>query len=496
MSRVYGDINCHQCGRASDTGWLFVCQQDHEPLRDLPSIDLISIQLNETPEGDHGLEIKAGIAETLGIHPLVITSIRAGEYTDEQATRLIRQKIDLIKVIKKAKRSSARLASHFNFCNDAFRNVITQAGNGTPVKTVVPPGTTTAQGLQAGTLGVLPPTPCKTPHDGSTSPAGVSSPTESPRRPTVRNNSPKCNFHICSTCRPYFRDRMYASFESAYNDELPHLTQEQLNNLPIINPRVARNIGLRPTPITPTYSPGDSVDVTHQNSLETDEISVNWSPTDTEEETSRSSSFATDNISPKASRAPSDLYPCPGPHHCPVYSRHSGCAYDLGFDDGRRAANHGYVAESETDIGPLSIDTSIPSFRFNLERAGDGSSSTASSVSLPTPTTTTKGGIGLAPLLPSEHDDDDDDAAWFNVTLRKKMTGTKAKSAVVLGRNDDFGGNLRIRDSSRDSRRSFSSASEGSEVEVDGGVALTEEAVVRGMADLRMDAGGDVDNGV
>ncbi|EGP90322.1 uncharacterized protein MYCGRDRAFT_108274 [Zymoseptoria tritici IPO323] len=483
MGRIYGNhLFCDLCSKKPETKWLYTCQQDHQLVQPLPHVAFLQAQLDAIPNDADVFEAKALLAETLQMQTCIITSIRAKEYTSEQVTRLIKQKVETIRAVKKAERMIPRLPAHFRVSNDPAGNLITQHGF-TPFKSIITsPGTSPAKALQSGDIGILPFVRVNIPSDSPASKSSTST-SPSPQR-AVASGFPRCSLQVCVTCKPYFRDRKWASFEAAYNDELPPLTVEGLEDLPIIDPKIARNLGLRqpPVPHNNSLSTDQSVDLTLQESHDTDEISVNWSPTDTEEEeTSRSNSSSIENISPTASRSPSDLYPCPGPHHCPVCSRHSGCAYDSGFEDGRRAANHGYMPELEsTDLS--SAGNSSPSFRFLVEDplSYDGSSSSASSVSLPTPHTTTKGGtVGLAPHL---HDDEYSEA-FNNVTLRKQLSSTKAQSAELLTQ-DNIG--LRLRDRSRDSRGSWSSGSEGSEVEVDGGVALTEEAVVKGVPDLRV----------
>jgi hypothetical protein len=61
-----------------------------------------------------------------------------------------------------------------------------------------------------------------------------------------------CRFHACHTCRPYFKDRIYTSFESVLSQQFVPF---DASDLPVSDARIMRNIGLRippmPTPIQP-----------------------------------------------------------------------------------------------------------------------------------------------------------------------------------------------------------------------------------------------------
>ena len=141
----------------------------------------------------------------------------------------------------------------------------------------------------------------------------------------------------------------------------------------------------------------------------------------------------------------SDPYPCPGAGVCPVCSQDQGCAYDNGFDDGRRAVNHGFLTEQE------------------LHGLGIGStSSTRSSISLPE--------ISVSSITSDE----------LSELAIPNNLGKSGRAATVCGVPSHDEKALLGQDSD---------SSLGSEVEVEGGVALTEEAVGSGVPDIATEYG-------
>jgi hypothetical protein len=67
---------------------------------------------------------------------------------------------------------------------------------------------------------------------------------------------PACTFRACHTCRPYYRDRVYASIPSIIFSQQRPLNPDDVSVLPTKNARVLRNIGLLPNPV-PTEIPRD-----------------------------------------------------------------------------------------------------------------------------------------------------------------------------------------------------------------------------------------------
>lgn len=398
------------CGRIPEIGWVYACQQDDQPVKDLPSS---LTRPHSLPGGISYFEATARLGEHFQMSPSVVQGIRAGNYSSQQVVKLLKQKEELIETIKKKERAATEsITDSVTLVGSDSSNIVASVGMSAPLQS----------GNSSPLLVTAARSPLNTPSDSTTS-------TPTKRKGRSNNKKPqfvKCAYKVCQACRPLFRDRMYSSFEAVLNGDVPLLTVRDAQCLPVMDRDVAANFGVRQAP-SPTSLSQSSKDIADANDTD-DEISVDWTPTE------GGDSFAEHLNS-------AELYPCPGPHQCPVYSRLSGCAYDTGFDDGQRGLNHGFVAGNMTPDSSrrlLSMETS----------------STASSISLPTPAT--------APLTPIPSTDE-----AFAATLRRKLGKARSANFPSTG--------LR----SKDSNSSF-----GSEVEVQGGVALTEEAVGRGVPDI------------
>ena len=111
--------------------------------------------------------------------------------------------------------------------------------------------------------------------------------------------------------------------------------------------------------------------------------------------------------------------------------------------------------------------------RGDMNDTPGGTSSTASSISLPTPNT-----MPLAPLTPTDES--------FDEALSRRL-GKSSKAVSMLELEALPSEKRRSRRWGLGMRGKESSSSLGSEVEVEGGVALTEEAVETGTPDIATD---------
>ncbi|EME85847.1 uncharacterized protein MYCFIDRAFT_82434 [Pseudocercospora fijiensis CIRAD86] len=413
MNRVHGqDLICGMCGSPSDLGWLYQCEQDDRiPQNEsLPDIDATPV----IPDSSDYFDAKARVAEHLHMSSSVIQGIRNGDYDVDQIDRLIAQKEKLISVITEKESLSATAPPNSVRNSFTAQNVISSIGS-----------TYQAPHQNCRVSASLPASATSTPPVPRED--NIATPTKQDSVLGKRSQN-KCCFQVCHSCRPYFGDRAYENFETVLRNE-PHFLNE-LKGLPIMDANIARNIGLRqPLPhILRSFQSQQSMDITVHDSTDdaSTQISVDWTPTNT-------------NIEDESPLDSAELFPCPGPLQCPVWSRKSGCAYDAGFDDGKRAENHGFLSR-------ITPENSMSLFTGSVHGTPCEASSTASSISLPTPTRSP-----LAPL--------------------------KANSVCgeLNGENQKIG------------LRSSSSSSLGSEIEVEGGVALTEEAVEARIPDIVTD---------
>lgn len=299
-----------------------------------------------------------------------------------------------------------------------------------------------------------------------------------PATPTTKRastpTSDKCNYMCCHACRPYMHDRVYVSLDTVLKREQPSVTVEETETLRILDARVLRDLKVEPLEVSPfhyfgmTRSEG-SVDLTLQQRDGANSGEIDWTPT-----TDDSSSIYDDDNEELNGTA----FPCPGPGICPVYSRNSGCAYDVGFDDGQRAINHSFAmaADSGADRDEEHLTPDRAKYRLrridgsiDMQSTPLGRSSTTSSISLPTPTT-----MPLTPITPVEES--------FEDVLAGKLS-KPGKAATVCGALSPTLGKSRLSVGTELSGKT-SKSSLGSELEVEGGVALTEGAVESRLPDI------------
>lgn len=486
ITRLYGPTPCQICHSPPSLGWLYVCQQDIDFAQTRsPSQPPLAVVFPDE-SGGGAFDSQARVADSLGMSPSVTRGIRGGAYSLEEVKTLIEQKLHLLSTIRRAE----------------------GGGDGTPPKSDLKRSQAETALASLGPSSIAF-TQLRLPM----STAGTPENTPSASRPSTPRSSPKiasrqsqrqqpCNLQVCHPCRPFLRDRVYISFEAILSGTLPALTESEISRLPLIHPEVFHNkMRNAETPPPPTSAGPDEEDDDFASSS-------TW--------TSSSDSDAT-----------VDPYPCPGPGSCGVFSRYSGCAYEkTGFDDGLRALNHGFGPGPETQVGMTTTttmttpdhsigdqqetpegalssssyysttlsgfdDDGFKGFRsaapematphvtamVTPERSVrnhegtpgwcESSSSASSSSSLPAPLTPLKTGMEEEMFF---------DEAW-NLHLALSSVGGKKARSFCVGEPP---GRQCLKEKLLVPRK----ASLGSEVEVRGGVALTEESVGLGLPDI------------
>lgn len=247
--------------------------------------------------------------------------------------------------------------------------------------------------------------------------------------------APPCTFKACHTCRPYYKDRIHISFGAVFAGETAPLTAQDAAVLPIGNVNVLRNIGLRQPPRRHLLTDGPA-----------DVLSGSAS-----QFTIQTTQSERDDLSRIRQSARN--------------------FYKLGSRS---------LAELRNEFQMAGLQKSLKNAFHNVFRTGRESSSEGSNITLPLPGT-------------GKHRKLDQNAGEFDLGLLKRIRSVRRRALevarndsmpiveVVEGNEEDYvaetnGDSL---DSSEDSSdySAYSGSSEGSEVEVDGGVALTEEAV-------------------
>lgn len=465
MHRLHGDHICQMCGKPPDHGWLYACRQDWLTVHQ----DSVATQAESAivvPDESNYFDVMARYAASIKMSPSVIEQIRTGLYTFDQVEKLVAQKEHLISTIKYLEGLSTSTestpASHHTatFPTYAIPDIVASVGI-----TPTPPAFHQQQSNMTQTSDVAQQTSLEYTHAPSSTNNQLSKKSET------------CNYMVCHTCRPFLQDRLYVNLGSALDGSQPPFTKEEARSLPMMHPQIVRNFGLRKSTPVSGYSTrrlqrSQSMDMSLMQRTDSNyeyDTPLDWTTSST------TSSSYDDDLG--EIRTP-DPYPCPGAGVCPVYSRNSGCAYDSqDFDDGQRALAHGFSGEPIPTAEHTTPDRPLTRLR-RVERSVSGSpgrtSSSGSSISLPTPTT-----LPLTPETPITPKFEDELAHKF----RNQKPGKAATVCGVLSPSMDFS-NVRLSIgtdlSGKDSHDSL-----GSEIEVEGGVALTEEGVLSGLPDIR-----------
>lgn len=451
MVRLHTTKQCQMCHKTPNIGWLYACRQDwlldHQDSMACKGIE----EPLSVPDDSDYFEVTARMATSLNMSSSVVNQIRAGAYTFDEVDKLISQKEHLNSVIRAKEQA-------------AVDGTLTTLAKPVP-GVVASVGASATSALSNAAVDAEP-----IYMDWSAySPAG-----RTKGRKMLRKND-RCNYMVCHNCRPFLQDRIFTTVDTVMRGEQPPITEEEIKTLPMLLPSTIRGLGLSYVPQSIERGGlGDlqrsgSLDITMQYRDDTGE-GADSPPSSL---SSVGSSLYDDNFDNDNGSV--DPYPCPGSGVCPVYSRASGCAYDSGFDDGHRAYNHGFFVDENVNPNQHASQTTPDRSRNNLRYIERGATdtpgdtvSTASSISLPTPTTSP-----LTREMPDGQVYEYEHAAKGN------------KAATVCGVMSPSMNFQRLRLGSKtglDSKESDSSFD--SELEVDGGVALTEEAVGTGLPDI------------
>ena len=254
---------------------------------------------------------------------------------------------------------------------------------------------------------------------------------------------PPCYFKCCHRCRPFLRERLPMSIESVLNGEVKAITLQETHHLPIMRAAFAQGFptGVVSFPLR-SFQSNDSMNLLlHTPNDDTASSSDLDSPTD-----SRCSDEVSDDELEQRL------------HRLVTGSDSDSAMKPSTWPDSAWVGNRNTFALPKLRRISGSINSSCP------RTASSASSlSLPSSFSPPTPST---------PRHQQDIDPEDFDIPLANITLRKRAnTANRRSGRLNVG--------LGIMGHSNNSTDSF-----GSEIEVDGGVALTEEAVGMQMPDI------------
>ena len=353
--------------------------------------------------------------QAIGLSNSVIEAAEKGFYTLEQLEILKLQKLHLRQVISLAVQG---------FSNNKCSTLITKSSENNPPVT----------NIDGASVSVT--------NNDSVNSCSVETPEHSTKKLKLKHKTqlaPPCTFKACHTCRPYYKDRIYTSFGAVFAGEIMPLTAQDAAALPIGNANVLRNIGLRQPP---------------RKHLLTDESAEVLSGS-ASQFTIQTTQSERDDLS-RIRQSVRNFYKL-----------------------GSRS-----LTELLNEFQMAGLRKSLKNAFHNVFRTGRESSSEGSNITLPLPGT-------------GKHRKLDQHVGEFDLGLLKRVRSVRRTLEVARnnsmpvvevmeGNEQDYMAETNVAETNGDSLDSsedssdysaYSGLSEGNEVEVDGGVALTEEAV-------------------
>lgn len=431
MDRLYGPFSCDLCQHPSPLGWLYKCSQDYLYEHPALAVDRIMESI-KIPSQTMARTLREEL-QAMGFSRSIIAQAEAGGYTPAQIKLLKSQKQHLLDII-------------------AAEPPLTPIPCGQQ-----PYGPTFFQPLVAVVEAAK-----------SSLTAGHREVPLASRNVTPMKNSPSklparsiCRFKCCARCRPYLIDRCFTSFDAVYEDELRPLSVTDTKILPIKSPMIARTIGLTGSrPVCESVSDEDSprslpsINTRYFFDSGPNTPSHQTTPTTATTATTSTSSFPYSDSSSGSSSEEDErkenwedgfgsAHHTNGHDSSLIYARPSRTISTPDMGKGNQRTIRHVSGSVNKDSSPARLDSS------------------RSSLSLPTPTT-----ARTSPMPRLNFEDNE-------ARTRHERSGSTQTGSVISG----LGLLLPPSDMSRSSSSDSMNAHLGDEMEVDGGVALTEEAV-------------------
>ncbi|KAF2676458.1 hypothetical protein K458DRAFT_321916 [Lentithecium fluviatile CBS 122367] len=408
MERVWlgDDIQCPVCGRVPSLGFLYECRQDTDVSFSHCKPAVAGNSISESGKSTLRQEL-----EEVGLSESVIHTAEQGGYTEEQLEKLKILKEQLKQVIADTVQAQ-------------------QINNAVAKLACYRKGPSNNDGAFNSSL-------------------------------TKEMSSPSCHYSACHTCRPYFKDRIFISFDAALTGECKPVTDLDAAFLPTKSLHIMRTIGLS----QPSCGSADGV------SPSTLPTSTDYT-LDSASTTSRSSALTF-----KTTQSDMD--------DLDETRRHRRRFYKMGH------RSSGSISRDLNRL-PLFTRQGLKSAFQGLFRPSRESSSSGSNITLPMPRTSFARSLDDIPAV-----------GEFDMGALRRVRRQKERNDLRNGMHADEIEGVRVRlygqtrharsveedegGSTSSEYTVYSCGSEGSEVEVDGGVALTEEAVETHTPDIISD---------
>ncbi|KAJ9637812.1 hypothetical protein H2199_007306 [Coniosporium tulheliwenetii] len=220
MDRLFGSYQCQLCLRKPSHGWVYICRQDTRPS---PSPTLPSPVTTTSHTSSEPCNASPSELISLGFSISEIKAVENGVYTVDQLVKIGKQKQHLKSVI----------ASEVGKTADSPTSA-TSPENAPPSVTHSSQDPSSSNVNQRNDSVQIDSTP------GSHKLLG-----KFKRR--LQQESTICTFLCCHSCRPYYRDRIYASVNSVFSEGVEPLQPSDTAELRVLDANILRSIGI-PTP--------------------------------------------------------------------------------------------------------------------------------------------------------------------------------------------------------------------------------------------------------
>ncbi|KAF2851473.1 hypothetical protein T440DRAFT_528740 [Plenodomus tracheiphilus IPT5] len=413
LDRVYDpDQTCFVCGRPPALGFLYQCIQDHDP-ETLHDCILLA-------DPDHIEPVKSNVRlrlERFEMSESVILAAELGHYTDAHLDRLIDLKQELRQTILDKLQGGKS-----NNAMSKWTSIVGSVSSRFPSNN---DGTSTSM-------------PAK---DASQIPRG-------------------CLFRACHACRPYYRERVFISFQAVHAGDFAPMTRASSERLPTKSSGIMRTIG-NTVPSLPSVMTLGTIPSTLPTSSSfpySTEV-PNSASTSCSDITFKTTQSDVDEIS--AQRRPRRRF----------------------YSMGRRTS--GDIARDLSRLPSFFSSEGLKTAVQSIFRPSRDSSSSGSNVTLPLPRTGTARDLNELETV-----------GEFDIgvlrRVRRQKERNQLKNGTYTGGFEDVDENIGAHsyypkgehDGSSENYSVYSCVEEGSEVEVEGGLALREETVVMHTPDL------------
>ncbi|KAF2997182.1 hypothetical protein E8E13_006117 [Curvularia kusanoi] len=280
---------------------------------------------------------------------------------------------------------------------------------------------------------------------------------------TDAQQSLSCNFRACHTCRPYYRDRVYISFEAVTSAQFSPVSLKEVQQLPTKSARTIRSLGMAQTSLSPRLD--------HEESPLTTQTIVTFS-TFTETPNTASTTSESSELTFKTTQTDVD--------ELRALRRPRKRFYNIGHKSSDEIARD--LSRMPSLLSRQGLKTAMQA----VFRPGRESSSSGSMITLPVPRTGTVrddsatrpvGEFDIGALRRVRRQKEKNDMRRGAYVGGFEAVATSPAMAKSFAAPSPHGSNREGSCSSESNFSVYSRISDASEIDIEGGVALVEGAI-------------------